>query len=148
MADEGAAVIFSSHDMTEVEELCTVLTVVDGGRVVFSGAVDDLRRRAPGTIHALRTSDDRAALGLARDRRALRVTLAEDTLEVIADVATLDAYVIALAHAGVAVRSLERRARSLEWLFLELTGTGEPPLPSMRFPHALRGDSRASSMAL
>ena len=43
-------------------------------------------------------------------------------LEVSADTEALDAYVIALGRTGVAVRVLERRARSLESLFLELTG--------------------------
>jgi hypothetical protein len=42
-------------------------------------------------------------------------------LEVTASVGALDTYVIALGRAGVAVRMLEQRARSLESLFLELT---------------------------
>ena len=65
LADEGAAVVLSSHDMAEVEELCTVLTVINHGRVVFAGTVDELRTLAPAAVHALRTSDDRAALDLA-----------------------------------------------------------------------------------
>jgi ABC-2 type transport system ATP-binding protein len=53
----------------------------------------------------------------------VKVTLAAGGgLHVSADVEALDAYVIALGRAGVAVRVLERRARSLESLFLELTG--------------------------
>ena len=48
LADEGAAVVLSSHDMAEVEELCTMLTVINDGRVVFSGSVDELRTLAPG----------------------------------------------------------------------------------------------------
>ena len=38
-----------------------------------------------------------------------------------ASVGALDTYVIALGRAGIAVRMLEQRARSLESLFLELT---------------------------
>jgi ABC-2 type transport system ATP-binding protein len=123
LADEGAAVVLSSHDMAEVEELCAWLTVINLGRVVFSGTVDDLRRLAPAVVHALRTSDDRAALALAADRPGLTVSPAlDDGLEVSADREALDAYVIALGRSGVAVRVLERRTRSLESLFLELTG--------------------------
>ena len=110
--------------MTEVEELCTALTVIDRGRVVFSGTVDELRALAPPAVHALRTSDDRAALDLAAQRAGVKVKVASGTdssLELSADVAALDAYVIALGCAGVAVRALEQRARSLESLFLELT---------------------------
>jgi ABC-2 type transport system ATP-binding protein len=132
LADEGAAVVLSSHDMTEVEELCTALTVINGGRVVFSGTAVELRMLAPAAVHALRTSDDLAALNLAERRPGVRVTLTSPTdggLEVSADVDALDAYVVALGCAGVAVRTLERRARSLESLFLELTsdlGTEQP----------------------
>jgi ABC-2 type transport system ATP-binding protein len=123
LADEGAAVILSSHDMAEVEELCAALTVIDRGRVVFSGTVAELRKLAPDAVHALRTSDDCAALDLASQRTGMTVMPAiGGGLEVSADVEALDAYVVALGRAGIAVRALERRARSLESLFLELTG--------------------------
>jgi ABC-2 type transport system ATP-binding protein len=124
LASQGTAVVLSSHDMAEVEELCTTLTVIDHGRVVFAGSVEGLRQLAPATVHALTTSDDRLALELARVRACVKVvTSADGGLEISADVEALDAYVIALGCAGVAVRSLERRARSLESLFLELTGS-------------------------
>ena len=53
-------------------------------------------------------------------------------LQVSAGIDALDAFVIALGRAGIAVRVLERRARSLESLFLELTGHGAaaPPAPA------------------
>src|SRR5262249_45396369 len=89
---------------------------------VFSGTVDELRQRAPAAVHALRTSDDDAALDVALERIDLKVTLsAEGGLEVSAPPDALDAYVIALGCAGVAVRALERRTLSLESLFLDLT---------------------------
>ena len=65
LADEGAAVVLSSHDMSEVEELCTMLTVINDGRVVFSGTVGELRTLAPAAVHVLRTSDDCTALRVA-----------------------------------------------------------------------------------
>ena len=123
IADEGAAVVLSSHDMAEVEGLCSTLTVIDRGRVVFSGAVDELRRRTTGVVHTLRTSDDGAALQLASASPAVRATaVADGGLEVSANRDALDGYVIGLGCAGVAVRALQSRERSLESLFLELTG--------------------------
>jgi ABC-2 type transport system ATP-binding protein len=150
LADEGAAVVLSSHDMTEVEELCTVLTIVHRGRVVFSGTIDGLRKLAPEAVHALRTSDDRAALDLASQWPGVKVAPAVvgGGLEVSADIVALDAYVIALGRIGVAVRGLERRARSLELLFLQLTGqgvAGEEPAPaSGDVPDGLRSPPVAS----
>ena len=127
MAEEGAAVVLSSHDMGEVEELCSALTVIDRGRVIHAGTVDELRNRAPATVHALRTSDDPAALELASSRPGLKaMPVTDGGLEVSGDVDALDAYVIALGCAGIAVRELERRVRSLESLFLELTSREGP----------------------
>jgi ABC-type multidrug transport system ATPase subunit len=111
--------------MSEVEELCTVITVINHGRVVFAGGVDELRMLAPAAVHRLRTSDDHAALDIASGQHGMKVRIAREQdggLDVSADTDALDAYVITLARAGVAVRTLERRARSLESLFLELTG--------------------------
>jgi ABC-2 type transport system ATP-binding protein len=123
LAAEGAAVVLSSHDMNEVEELCATLTVLDRGRAVFAGAVVELRRLAPGIRHLLHTSDDPAALALARQRPDLTIAAAQenDGLEVAAETAALDRYVIALGRAGIAVRGLESRSPSLESLFLQLT---------------------------
>jgi ABC-2 type transport system ATP-binding protein len=148
IAERGTAVLFSSHDMIEVEELCETLTVLNHGRVVFSGSVAELRARAPGTMHALRTSDDSGALGMAAARRGVRVVPgAESGLEVTGELEALDAYVIALGNAGIAVRSLEHRARSLESLFLELTNHPDPPLASALDAHHLADDSHASVVA-
>ena len=123
LADAGTAVVWSSHDMAEVEELCATLTVINRGRVIFCGAIDTLRDLAPATVHALHTSDDRVAFDLASHRPGLKVSPdSEGGLEVSADTEGLDAYIIALGHAGIAVRALESRARSLESLFIEITG--------------------------
>jgi ABC-2 type transport system ATP-binding protein len=128
LADEGVAVVLSSHDMAEVEELCATLTFIHEGRVVFSGSIGGLRALAPPHVHALHTSDDRAALDLASRRPHLRATRAAGGgLEVSAVIDALDEYVIALGCAGIAVRALECRSRSLEALFLHITGDTDLP---------------------
>jgi ABC-2 type transport system ATP-binding protein len=124
LVTEGAAIVWSSHDMAEVEELCEQVTVIDEGRVIYSGAVEELRRRAPAAVHVLQTSDDRSAFAMASRHPGITVRMARasgEGLELSADPASLDAYVIALGRAGIAVRLLESRTRSLESLFLELT---------------------------
>ncbi len=42
--DQGTAVVFSSHQLELVERLSDEVTIIDQGRVVASGAVDDVRR--------------------------------------------------------------------------------------------------------
>ena len=43
--DEGRCVLFSSHIMSEVEQLCDKLVVIGRGVVLANGTVDDIRRR-------------------------------------------------------------------------------------------------------
>src|SRR5262249_46608797 len=101
----GTTVVLSSPDMTEVEELCSDLTVIDAGRVVFSGTIDELRRRAPAGAYAMRTSDDAAALEIARRHPRVRVRQVSigSPLEIGADASALDTFVIALGQAHIAV---------------------------------------------
>lgn len=43
--DRGAAIIFSSHRMDHVEELCDHLCLMKAGRSLFSGPIDALRKQ-------------------------------------------------------------------------------------------------------
>src|SRR5262249_61354530 len=110
LADDGAAVVLSSHDMTEVEELCTTVTIINHGRVVFSGAVDELRTRASAAIHALHTSDEGAAWALASRWPRIKVAHnSEGGLAVSADGDALDTYVKPLGRPWLAGTDLRRR---------------------------------------
>jgi len=126
LALEGASVLLSSHDMAEIEELCSTLTIIDHGRVVFTGTVDELRSRATANPHVLQTSDDMAARALASRSPGVHVSPADDGgLHVSGTLAAFDTYVVALGRAGIAIRELQRRPRSLESLFFDLTATAD-----------------------
>ena len=47
LAHEGAAVLFSSHQLDVVEHLCEDVVVIDRGTVVLTGDLDDIRDSAP-----------------------------------------------------------------------------------------------------
>jgi ABC-2 type transport system ATP-binding protein len=42
-AAEGTTIFFSSHQLHEVEQIADHICIVDGGRVIVSGALDDLK---------------------------------------------------------------------------------------------------------
>ncbi len=46
-ARSGCCVLFSSHQLDLVEELCDRVTIIDHGRLVVSGSVDELARSGP-----------------------------------------------------------------------------------------------------
>jgi ABC-2 type transport system ATP-binding protein len=127
LAAEGTAIVFSSHDLVEVEELCSTVTILRQGQVVFDGTVAALRALAGETAYAMSTSDATAALAIAARIEGVRVTrsaIEVDGLDVTGARGAMDAYVVALGQAGVAVRSLQPRERSLETMFLQLTAHG------------------------
>ena len=44
LRDRGATVIFSTHNMASVEEICDHITLINKSRNILSGKVDDIRR--------------------------------------------------------------------------------------------------------
>jgi ABC-2 type transport system ATP-binding protein len=43
VADDGRTAVFSSHLLDEVEQMSDYITMIDQGRVVLQGAVDDIK---------------------------------------------------------------------------------------------------------
>lgn len=43
--DNGMTVLLTSHDMASVSRICTRLAILDGGKLVFYGSLDNLRSR-------------------------------------------------------------------------------------------------------
>lgn len=121
LAEEGTTVLLSSHQLAEVEGLCTRVAIVRSGRVAFEGALADLRGTAA-TTWRLRTTDDvRAATLLGGADRVhgrrdavpgLRFDASEDAVERLS---------VALVRAGLAIRELAPDGATLEDLFFELT---------------------------
>src|SRR3954447_11303236 len=103
LAAEGLTVLLCSHDLTEVDAVCDDVTVMVRGRVVWAGAITDLRSRPGRTL--LRTSDDDRALLMAPDTVTVEPH-PDGGLVVGANTAGLDAYVLQLASQGIAVRSM------------------------------------------
>lgn len=62
LRDRGATVIFSTHNMSSVEEVCDDITLINKSRAVLSGSVSDVKQRFKENIFAIRFSGDAAAL--------------------------------------------------------------------------------------
>jgi ABC-2 type transport system ATP-binding protein len=106
--------------------------------------MERLRAEAPAPVRRLWTSDDLGALEIAHREPHLSAR-AEDGegLRVTADTEALDAYVLALGRAGVAVRRLELSLSPLESMFFELTEV--PDRDRGHESRPLTGDLRGST---
>ena len=129
LAADGAAVVLSSHRMDDLEALCSEVTILSTGRVVFSGPVEKLSAESGELEYRLVTSDSDAARRLVLATPGLRLVdkplvgarASSNTLVVRAAMAALDELVVRLVHAGVAVRELAMVVSPLEAAFLALT---------------------------
>ena len=73
LRDRGATVIFSTHNMSSVEEICDHITLIDRSRNVLSGPVDEVRRRHGGNVFRIDFAGDLSALDLQALERVARV---------------------------------------------------------------------------
>ncbi len=132
LAEEGMTVLLSSHQLPEVQELCDRVAIVDSGRVVYEGALADLRRQG-GAGYRLRTTDDQRALALMRTHAGIEHAAGgehgpdgEHGLVFQAQEPDVGELSLALARAGIGILALTPELATLEDLFFRLTeGNGQ-----------------------
>ena len=123
LADEGITVLLSSHQLPEVQELCDRVAIVDKGRVVYEGALADLRRQG-GAGYRLRSTDDARALEIVRAQSGADAGGGgggEHGISFQAEETTVGELSLALGRAGVGILALTPELATLEDLFFRLT---------------------------
>lgn len=127
LAADGTSVVLSSHRMDDLEALCSEVTILATGRVVFSGPLGKLAAENRELDYRLRTSDPEAARRIADDTTGIRIVddsgvrQDPDILVVRALVPALDELVAKVVRSDVAVRELAPVVSPLEAAFLALT---------------------------
>jgi ABC-2 type transport system ATP-binding protein len=128
LSGEGITVMLSSHQMTDVEELCNRVAIINRGRILYEGAVADLKRSL-GTWYRLRASDVAAARRLADGFELGDLAVEGEELRFSAEEAAVERFMIALGREGIGVRSLVPQQATLEQVFFELTESDAPAAP-------------------
>ncbi len=120
LRDEGSTVIFSTHNMSSVEELCDEITLINNSENILTGNVAQLRRQFAGKNIRLSFNGDVASLKAAIANMA--VIISEDEKNKFDDSQSL----VVDLHAGVNRRELISVVNDT----VDLVGF-EPMLPSM-----------------
>jgi ABC-2 type transport system ATP-binding protein len=142
MKKRGKTLIFSTHQMETVEELCESIAIVDRGRVVISGAVRDVKRAMGRQVVRLATDGDGHGVEWVTQLPGIKVTVQREDyveLQVPADQDPESILRTALSR-GDRITRFEIAEPSLEEIFIEHVGrravseeeehlatTGRPP---------------------
>ncbi|MCP3059581.1 ABC transporter ATP-binding protein [Myxococcus sp. K38C18041901] len=139
LADQGKAVIISSHILTELAEICDTCAIIEQGRLLATGKVEDLLQQDSNlasvelTVRLAAGSESEGAWAraerlLLEQPRVSRVSKEGEALRVSlelepgtgADVASA-ALLAALVTAGLPVCAFGMRERNLEDAFMTVT---------------------------
>ncbi len=118
----GLTIMLSSHLLHEVEQICNRVAIIDAGRLLFQGAVDDLI--AGQNWINLRVDRLTEAFALLEKEPGLSVSLNGDqALHLKIDEAEIPRVNALLVSQGFRVMEISPQRESLEDVFLRLTRT-------------------------
>ena len=122
----GKTIIISSHILHELAELCTTVGIIEGGKLLYHGAISEVVARVKrGTRVHLKVVEqqDLAALLLQRTRGVKSVSQVDGALIVELDSSTDDLTGLAkvLLENNFRIRQLKEEEVNLETAFMRLT---------------------------
>ena len=124
LSAEGITIFLSSHLLSEIEMLCSHVAVMNAGKIVAQGLIEDLRNEEP-TRLILRTDDVDLAVETLKSAGIGKAKILGDqiTCEVdpALDVASLNGK---LVRKKVSVKEIRLQRSSLEEKYVKLTGEG------------------------
>jgi ABC-2 type transport system ATP-binding protein len=122
---EGRTVVLSSHLLDEIERTCDAVAIVDQGRIIRQGPINELLAGSNLEVEIDCDSPDTAISLLAPNSYDARVTVVEDGVHISLPVGTARDVVAeinrVLVTGGVSVYRLQENRASLESWFLEVT---------------------------
>ena len=121
-AEEGVAVLFSSHQLDLVEDLCDDVTIIHQGRVILAGRVSRLRSASPRRYLEVATREPVDVSWISAMPGASLIEHREDRVRVLVD-ETADLQAIAAAAAGAgSISAFSLEPPSLSEVFTEAVG--------------------------
>ncbi|GIP28339.1 antibiotic ABC transporter ATP-binding protein [Paenibacillus sp. J23TS9] len=127
--DSGCTIIYTSHYMEEVEEICSRIAIVDHGKIIAEGTKEQLKatitdvkdiRIELKSLDALDLEQLKSIPGI----RVLSVQQDDNMVRIQSDAAVdnLNRILKQLIDSGMEIRAVEEQAPNLETVFLTLTG--------------------------
>ncbi|MDY6904896.1 MAG: ABC transporter ATP-binding protein [Thermodesulfobacteriota bacterium] len=116
---QGKTIFLSSHLLHEVEQVCNHAAILNKGRVIAQGPVDELLHR--GRMLRMRVSDVRAAVTLLKDVtwiKTIETAAARGIVRIAVDEERFPDVNEMLVKGGIRVLEMKKSEKSLEDFFL------------------------------
>ena len=123
---EGMTIIYTTHYMEEAERLCDTIAIIDEGKIIAKGSLEQLRNSS-GSKDVLHIKLDAQQLDLS----ALKVSHKNLSLNPETGVLSIECnelgteisdLITQIRQAGVSIQSIDTQQVTLESIFLKLTG--------------------------
>ena len=127
LRDEGATVVYTSHYMEEVEQICSRIMIMDGGRTLAEGPNDELKRmisRGEKVVIEVAELPDQVLAAVRELPHVLAADVASGTLTCSCEASphNLTDILDCLRSRGVALGRIYSEPPTLNDVFLEITG--------------------------
>lgn len=122
----GKTIIISSHILSELSEMCTGIGIMNRGKLVAEGRMEDILRQVAGgrRISVRVSSDMDSAVRLLKEQAGVRVeSVREGEVLITCDGSDeeISALIGRLIQGGVVLTDFHREEGTLESLFMQLT---------------------------
>jgi ABC-2 type transport system ATP-binding protein len=123
----GCTIIYTSHYMEEVEEICTRIAIVDHGKIIAEGTKEQLKAIITDTKDiwiGIKGNESLSIENLKQIPGVIAVRLEENMVQINSkgEINNLGRIIQQLIKDQVEIRSVEEQAPNLETVFLTLTG--------------------------
>ncbi|MFW5652280.1 MAG: ABC transporter ATP-binding protein [Acetivibrio ethanolgignens] len=130
LSSMGKTIIISSHILPELAEMCTSIGIIEHGKMVVKGTVDDIMSRmsASNPLLIRFASGKQEAIQLLKENPAVKsIAIQEDSVAVgFGGGQEAEAHLLAqLVTAGIGICHFGREEGNLESLFMQLTKEDE-----------------------
>ncbi len=124
----GSTIIYTSHYMEEVEAICTRVAIMDHGKVIALGSVDDLKSLINDKNIVYISVDDSISRINAEQLREIQgvsdIEIADSVVKIssVREVNNMDRIIHYFTSNRFSIKSVESKTPDLETVFLSLTG--------------------------